>query len=197
MSNRHVVVIAGPSGSGKNSILQAFLERFKNCARLVTATTRAPREGEREGVDYYFFSQEKFKEEMEKGMIPEHRFVSALGTYYGTYVPDLEKKLASGRIVLAQVDVEGAEGASMFKERYGAVTIFVTPGSTEEFERRVRARNPSMSEDELQKRMRIAEKEMRDYANKYDYQVMNADGKLNEAVEQVVAILKKEGYNLE
>ena len=194
---RQVVVIAGPSGSGKNAIIQALTERFHNCVRLVTATTRKPREGERDGIDYYFLSLEKFNEAMETGLIPEHRFVPALGTHYGTYLPDLEKKLAAGRIVLAQVDVEGAKGAQMFKERYNAVTIFVLPGSSEEFERRVRARNPSMSEDELKKRMHIAEVEMKEYANKYDYQVVNADGKLEKAVEEVVAILKKEGYTLE
>lgn len=194
---KQVVVIAGPSGSGKNAILQSLIERFSNCTRLVTATTREPREGEKEGVDYYFLSPEKFQAEMNIGLIPEHRFVPALGTYYGTYLPDLEKKMASGKVILAQVDVEGAKGAEMFKERFGAVTIFVKPGSVEEFERRVRARNPSMSEDELRKRMKIAEKEMKDYADKYDYQIVNADGKLNEAVDQVVAILEKEGYNLE
>ena len=194
---RHVVVIAGPSGSGKNAILQALLSRFKNCTRLVTATTRAPREGENEGVDYYFLSPEKFKEKMANGLIPEHRFVEALGTYYGTYLPDLDKKLASGRVILAQIDVEGAEGATMFKEKYGAVSIFILPGSAEEFEHRVRARNPNMSEDELRKRMHIAEIEMNEYARKYDYQIVNADGHLEKAVDDVVAILKKEGYTLE
>ena len=197
MGKKQVVVIAGPSGSGKNTIIQELVNRFQNCVRLVTATTRKPREGERDGVDYHFLSLEKFDEEMKKGTIPEHRFVPALGTHYGTYLPDLEKKIREGRIVLAQVDVEGAEGAHMFKDRYGAVTMFVKPGSVEEFDRRVRARNPSMSGDELRKRMKIAEKEMAEYADKYDYQIVNADGKLNEAVAQVVAILKKEGYTLE
>jgi len=194
---KQVVVIAGPSGSGKNAILQSLIERFSNCTRLITATTRQPREGEKDGVDYYFLSAERFQKEMNEGLIPEHRFVPALGTYYGTYLPDLEKKIASGKVVLAQVDVEGARGAEMFRERFGAVTIFVKPGSVEEFERRVRARNPSMSEDELEKRMKIAEKEMTEYAGKYDYQIVNADGKLSEAVDHVVAILKKEGYNLD
>jgi len=194
---RQVVVIAGPSGSGKNAIIQELVDRFRDCVRLVTATTRKPREGEKNGFDYYFLSREKFNSAMKDGLIPEYRFVPALGTHYGTYLPDLKKKLESGKTVFAQVDVEGAQGADMFKKEYGAVTIFVKPGSTEEFERRVRARNPSMSEDEIEKRMRIAEREMTEYADKYDYQVVNADGRLDEAVEEVVAILKKEGYNLE
>lgn len=196
MSKKQVVVIAGPSGSGKNAIIEEIVARYPNCVRLVTATTRKPREGEKEGVDYHFFSVERFQKELAAGTIPEHRFVLQLGTHYGTYLPDLEEKLSSGKIVFAQVDVQGATGANMFKDRYHAVTIFVKPGSVEEFERRVRARNPSMTEDEIQKRMLIGEKEMEEFADKYDYQVVNADGKLNEAVEEVVAILKKEGYTL-
>lgn len=191
--NKQVVVIAGPSGSGKNALLQALLKRGGNYARLITATTRRPREGEREGVDYIFLSTEEFKRGLDEGKIPEHRFIPALGTYYGIYLPNLEDQLAQGRIVLAQVDIIGAR---LLKERYNATTIFIMPASPQEFERRVRARNPNMSPDEFAERMRIAQTEMDKHSLEFDYRIQNADGELEKAVDEVVAILKKEGYNL-
>src|SRR3989338_8721886 len=78
---KQVIVIAGPSGSGKNAVIGALLRHDHRYVRLVTATTRAMRPGEQEGVDYYFLSQEKFDEELAAGNIPEHRFVPALNTY--------------------------------------------------------------------------------------------------------------------
>ena len=190
---RQVVVIAGPSGSGKNAVIGEILKKYPNCVRLVTATTRAQRAGEVDGVDYLFFSQERFDEELSTGNIPEHRFVPALNTYYGTYLPALEKALAAGRTVFAQVDIVGAK---LLQERYGAVTIFIMPESIEQFKARLRARNPEWTEKEFNARMRITEDEIRLHAPQYDYRVVNADGKLKETAEEVMEILVKEGYNL-
>lgn len=191
--SKQVVVIAGPSGSGKNAVIGEMLKRYSNCARLVTATTRAMRAGEADGVDYYFFSQERFDEELANGTIPEHRFVSALNTYYGTYLPALEKGLAAGKIIFAQVDIVGAK---LLKERYNAVTIFIMPESIEQFKARLHARNPEWTQIEFSARMRITEDEIRLHSPQYDYRVVNADGKLEATVEDVVAILEKEGYTL-
>lgn len=190
---KQVVVIAGPSGSGKNAVIEEILKKYPNCTRLITATTRPPREGERNDIDYHFLSVEEFKKGLEKGSIPEHRFISSLGTYYGIYLPNLEGELAKGRVVFAQVDIIGAR---LLKERYGAATIFIVPVSLREFERRIRARNPNLSEKEFTERMRIAKTEMEEHAGEYDYRIVNADGKLRQAVDEVIAILKKEGYNL-
>lgn len=191
--DRQIVVIAGPSGSGKNAIIDEILRRCPSCVRLVTATTRAMRPGERDGVDYHFISQEEFKAGLASGAIPEHRFVPALGTYYGTYLPDLEAKMREGKIVFAQVDVIGAR---LLKERYGAATIFIMPESIEQFKGRLRARNPEWSGKEFDARMKIAEEEIGSHAPEYDYRVVNADGRLAQAAEEVIAILRKEGYTL-
>ena len=191
---RQVVVIAGPSGSGKNAVIGEILKRYSNCARLITATTRVPREGERDGVDYHFISVKEFKQGLADGSIPEHRFVPALGTYYGIYLPNLKKQLTTGHVVFAQVDIIGAR---LLKKRYGATTLFIMPVSLEEFERRIRARNPNLSEKEFLARMSIAKTEMKEHSSEYDYRVVNADGKLEKAVDEVVAILEKEGYTLE
>ena len=190
---KQVVVIAGPSGSGKNVIIEEIIRSYPNCARLVTATTRAKRPGEVDGVDYHFFSQERFDSELTSGNIPEHRFVPGLGTYYGTYIPDLEERVAQGKIVFAQVDIEGAR---LLKKKYGAVTIFIMPESIGQFKTRLRARSPEWSKKEFEERMRISEDELRLHAPQYDYRVVNADGALKNTVDEVIAILKKEGYNL-
>ncbi len=191
--SKQVVVIAGPSGSGKNAVINEILKRYHNCVRLVTATTRAMRPGEEEGVDYYFLSQEKFDEELGAGNIPEHRYVPALNTYYGTYLPDLEKKIAQKKIVFAQVDIEGAK---LLKEGYGALTIFIMPESLEQFKGRLQVRNPEWSQKEFEARMKVTDEEMRVHAPQYDYRVVNADGRLEETIGQVVDILRKEGYTL-
>ncbi len=190
---RQVVVIAGPSGSGKNAVIGEILKRYSNGVRLVTATTRSMRAGEADGIDYYFLTQEKFDEELANGNIPEHRFVPALNTYYGTYLPALEKAIADGKVVFAQVDIVGAK---LLKERYGAVTIFIMPESIEQFKARLRSRNPEWIDKEFNARMHITEDEMRLHSPQYDYRVVNDDGKLAETVEKVVEILQKEGYNL-
>ena len=191
---KQVVVIAGSSGSGKNAVIEEIMKRFPKCERLVTATTRLKRPGEEDGVDYHFFSQERFDEERAKGNIPERRYVPILNTYYGTYLPDLEKRIAKGGIVFAQVDIEGAR---LLKERYNATTIFIMPESLDQFRGRLHARNPEWSQKEFDARMKITEQELRVHAPQYDYRVVNANGALKETVEQVVGILRKEGYNLQ
>ena len=190
---KQVVVIAGPSGSGKNAIIEEIIRRYPLCERMVTATTREMRPGEENGVDYYFFSQEQFDKERALGHIPEHRYVPALNTYYGTYLPDLEKRIAKGKVVFAQVDIEGAK---LLKERYSATTIFIMPESLDQFRGRLRARNPEWSQKEFDARMKITEDELRIHSPQYEYRVTNADGTLKETAEHVVEILRKEGYTL-
>lgn len=191
---RQVVVLAGPSGSGKNAVIAEVMQRSPKCERLVTATTRKMRPGERNGVDYHFFSQERFDAERAAGNIPEHRFVPALNTYYGTYLPDLEQRIKKGSIVFAQVDIEGAR---LLKERYNAVTIFIMPESLDQFRGRLRARNPEWSQKEFDARMKITETELRVHSPQYDYRIVNADGALKATADRLIEILRKEGYNLE
>lgn len=190
---KQVIVIAGPSGSGKNVVIDRIMKEHHNCTRLVTATTRLARPGEVDGVDYHFFTQERFDEELAAGTIPEHRFVPALNTYYGVYLPDLEKRMRERKIVFAQVDIEGAR---LLKKRYNATTIFIMPESPEQFRGRLRARNPEWSAREFEARMKIADEEVQAHAPQYDYRVVNADGKLEDTVRDVVEIMRKEGYNL-
>lgn len=192
---RQVVVIAGPSGSGESTITERIVRRYpKRVQRLVTATTRPPRSGEKSGVDYYFFSKEEFEREKKAGRIPESTYIENRDTYYGTYAPDLEKKIAAGYLVIVNPDLIGAR---YYREHYNAVTIFIVPENVDALERRIRERSPDLSEAEIAHRRENAVQEMRKEQNSYDYVVVNADGKLDEAVDGVVAILKKEGYTLD
>lgn len=187
---KQVVVIAGPAGSGKNSLIEGLLKRCTTCSRLITATTREARPGEQDGVDYYFFSDDRFEEESRNGNILEHRDVPTLKTHYGIYKPDLEARLARGDSVFAHVDIVGA---TLLRETYNAVTFFIMPTSIEELEKRIRLRNPGMSENELRARMDIARHEIAEHAPHFDYRVINADGKLDEAVVYIASILAREG----
>src|SRR5207253_6481668 len=121
------------------------------------------------------------------------RFVLALNTYYGIYMPELQKRISEGKIIFAQVDIEGAR---LLKEKCNATTIFIMPESLEQFRSRLRARNPEWSQIEFDARMKITEEEMRVHAPQYDYRIVNADGRLAETVQEVMDILRKEGYNL-
>src|SRR3989344_4369875 len=193
MGKRSVVVIAGPTGSGETTITNEVVRMRPRVTRLVTATTRLPRPGERNGVDYYFFTKEEFAQEKEKGNILESTYIENRDTYYGTYKPDLDAKLGAGSIVVINPDLVGAQ---FYKKNYDATTIFILPESIDAIERRLRQRNPEFSDAEIAKRRANAEAEMENEKSFYDYVVTNADAKLEQAVAEVVAILKKERYTL-
>ena len=191
--SKNVVVIAGPAGSGKDSVIKGILARYPHTAFGITATTRAPRPGEVDGVNYFFFSNERFLDEVAKGNIPEHYHRKDTDTYYGLYKAALDELIAKGKIVLYQIQIVGAK---YLKERYDATTIFISPPSMEVLERRIRARSP-MSDIEWQERLEFTKRELTEEAPWYDYRVENHEGKLEETIQQVIEILKKEGYTLE
>ncbi|MDO8552346.1 MAG: hypothetical protein Q7S01_02315 [bacterium] len=191
---KQVVVIAGPTGSGETTITNEIVKRFPGTAsRLVTATTRKPRADERNGKDYYFITQDEFLRYKQNGAILESTYIPNRNTYYGTYASDLKEKIDSQKIVIVNPDIVGAK---YYKANFSAATIFIVPENIETIERRLRQRNPELADADIAKRRENAEAEMKDEKSFYDYTVVNADGKLNEAVEQVVAILRKEGYDL-
>lgn len=193
MEGKHVVVIAGPAGSGKDSVISGIIARCPNTTRMVTATTRSPRPGEVDGVNYHFMTNERFEGEMAAGNILEHYVRPETGTMYGTYKPDVEQRIKSGKVVLCQLQIVGAR---YFKERYGATTFFIMPPHSEAFEKRIRDRAP-MSDLEWAERQAFTKREIAEEAPFYDHQIQNEDGRLDEAVDAVIALLKKEGYALE
>lgn len=187
----NIFIISGPTGVGESSITNAIIERIPNFTRLVTATTRPPRLNEKNGIDYYFFSKDEFQNKINDGTILEHTYIANRDTYYGTYKPDLKDKLHKGLNIIVNPDIIGAK---YFKNNYKAVTIFIKPESLEDLRKRLIARDPHISSEELQKRLFNARNEIEKEESFYDYSVINEDGKLDEAIDKVVKIIK-ENYN--
>lgn len=193
MQPKQILVIAGPTGSGESTITNEVIKRYPHkVVRLITSTTREPRAGEQNGVDYFFFTKEQFAEARAAGQLLEETYVANRDTYYGTYKPDLEEKLSRGFIVLVNPDLVGAK---FYKANYNATTVFVKPAGVEELKGRLQKRNPEMPEQEHAMRIQNAIQEMTEEPQ-YDYAVTNANGQLQRAVDEVAEIMKKEGYNI-
>lgn len=187
-----MLIIAGPTGSGESTITNAIIEKYPNkFARLVTATTRPPRNSEQHEVQYYFLSEQEFKKGIEHGDILEYTYVPNRNVYYGSYKPDLEKKFSEGKIVIGNLDIVGAR---FFKTYYDALTIFIVPESLESLRERLQKRDTDITEQELEKRIDNARREIEEEKDFYEYTVVNADGKLGEAIQATIDILRKEGY---
>lgn len=193
-SPKRILVIAGPTGVGESTVTKEIITRYPVFTRLTTATTRAPRAGERNEIDYYFFSNEEFERLIASGDIIEYQNNRDTNVYYGSYKADLEKKLAHGFNLIMNVDIVGAK---YYKEQHGATTIFLLPDSWDNIEKRLREREPDMDPAELANRLAYARREADEESPYYDYKVVNAQGKLAETIETITEILKKEGYRLE
>ena len=189
-SRGKIVVIAGPVGVGKNSIINEVIKRCAKCADLVTATTRAPRPGEKHGVDYFFMSEEEFDTNVENGNILEIYHHPA-GFRNGTYAPFIYEHLAKGETVLGDVTLDGAK---FLKKEFGAIGIFVMPPEFGVLKQRIMSRHSNMPSNELENRLALAKKEIEEDASWYDYRIVNEEDRLDEAVENVLHIMKKEGY---
>lgn len=189
---KQVLVIGGPTGSGESTVTNAIIKQYPDkFVRLVTATTRAPRGGEQNKVDYHFLTTQEFLNALERGDILEHTYVPNRDTYYGTYKPDLDEKISRGLTVIVNPDIVGTR---YFRKHYGATTLFIEPASVAELEGRLIARNPDLPLEEIRKRLENAQNEIDSEGPEYDYRVTNANGKLDEAIQQVLGILSKEGY---
>lgn len=193
-SNKRILVFGGPTGAGETTITKILIERFPIFRKLVAATTRNMRTGEQDKVDYHFMSKEEFQDGIKNGDIIEHTYIENRDTYYGSYKPDLDKKIDTGLNVIVNVDIIGAK---YFKENYDATTIFIKPNSLDELEGRFVRRDSNISSEEIKKRIQNAQEEMQEEMSFYDYIVINADGKLEAAIEEIIDILKKENYNFE
>lgn len=189
MSNK-IIVFAGPTGCGKSTIIAEILGSSENNVRLVTATTRSLRKGEKDGVDYYFLSRDEFLKNIKEGKIPEHNELA--GDLYGTYLPDLDNKLDEGKNILIQVQLKGAK---FFKENYKAILIFINGDSLEILEDRIRTRS-KLKEENIVKRIEIAKREILEESSYYDYIIINKQGDLDNTVLRIRQILLDEGVEL-
>jgi len=159
----------------------------KSLAFSVSATTRAPRPGEVDGVDYHFLTKEEFQRRREAGAFLEFKEVFGRGDWYGTLQSEVESGLGAGKWVILEIDVEGA--MSVLAAHPNAVTIFIHCGSLEELERRLRQRNTE-SEASIQRRLEVARGELA-LQDRYTWQINNTD--VDQSVHQICDILAREG----
>jgi len=181
-----LIVISGPSGVGKDTVVLRLKERGLPIHFVVTATTRPARDGEVHGVDYYFFSKEEFADMIEKDELLEYAFV--YNDYKGIPKFQVREALASGRDVVMRLDVQGA--ATVRRMAPDAVLIFLSAASDEELYERLQRRQTE-SEEQLLHRMGLAREEMR-RIGEFDYVVINRECALDETVDQVLRIVSAE-----
>lgn len=162
-----LVVLSGPSGVGKDTLIETWIRRNPRVIRVVTYTTRPPREGEANGVDYNFVSAERFQALADAGVFFE--FKNVHGNWYASPKADAEKYLAEQRIVVLKIDVQGA--LALMESRADVLSVFVLPPSLEELERRLRTRG-SESEESIQRRLSNAREEIAQ-ADRYQFRVVN------------------------
>ncbi|MBP3929062.1 MAG: guanylate kinase [Peptostreptococcaceae bacterium] len=164
-----LLVVSGPSGAGKGTICKAFLEKNKNVKLSISATTRSPREGEVEGVNYFFVTKEKFKGMIDNGELLEHAQI--YDNFYGTPKAAILENLEQGYDVLLEIEMQGAR---QIKEVYPeGVFIFILPPSLDELKSRIVGRGTE-TEEQINKRFGSAFEEICQIEN-YDYFIVNKD----------------------
>jgi guanylate kinase len=176
-----LLVVSGPSGSGKSSIVRELLDRL-DVEFSVSVTTRLPRPGERHGDHYNFVSRRDFEAMIENGELLEWAIYN--NRFYGTPAAPIEQAVAEGRDILLEIEIQGAR--QVREHRPDAVMFFVAPPSMDELERRLRRRGDT-SEEDIEDRLEIAEQEMQEAPILFDHVIVNDD--LDRAIEDIVGLI--------
>ncbi len=185
MNNRGMlIVLSGPSGSGKGTIIKSLLQKRDDTVLSISVTTRAPRPGEEEGVHYFFRTREEFERMAEHRKLLEYAEYN--GNYYGTPEEAIDRWVSEGKNVILEIEVQGAE--KVMDYRADLVSIFITIPSMAELERRLRER-ATETEEMICGRMQVARRELT-RAFRYDYVVLNDEVEL--AVERINTIIDAE-----
>ena len=179
---KKLIIITGPSGVGKGTVVKELLDRNKDIWLSISATTRNPRVGENDGLNYYFISEERFKDMIDKKEFLE--WAQFAGNYYGTPISTVNEKIEKGFVVLLEIEVEGAK---QIKEKFPeSLSIFLLPPSKEELEKRIRNRGTE-KEEAIDRRLSRANYEIAS-SNQFDFVLTNHD--VEESVKEVFKIIK-------
>lgn len=179
-------IISGPAGSGKGTVVNSLIKNHPELSLSVSATTRAPRAGEIDGVHYHFISKDEFEKLIEKGEVLEH--TTYCENYYGTLKREVLKANKAGRDIILEIEVDGA--MQVKKKVRGAVTIMLTPPDADSLERRLRGRGTE-TDEVIKWRLNRAKEEIKLIGN-YDYSVVNNDGEADKCAELIYDIIKAE-----
>lgn len=180
-----IIVISAPSGAGKGTIIKKLLENnSKNRWLSVSATSRKPREGEKEGINYYYITEEEFKKRIKEDYFLE--YTNYAGNYYGTPKEYIKEKITKGIDVILEIEIEGANNIKKLIPE--ALFIFIMPPSLKELVRRLKGRGTETNE-KIIKRFNAAYKEVNE-VTKYNYVVVNDE--LDTAVDKIESIIKAE-----
>ena len=181
-NQKKLIILTGPSGVGKGTVVKEILGKDKNIWFSISATTREPREGEREGKNYYFLNQEKFKEMIEKNLFLE--WAQFAGNYYGTPISSVNEKIKKGFTVLLEIEVEGAK---QIKEKFpNSLSIFLLPPDIAELERRIRNRGTE-KEESIKRRLSRANYEI-SLSNQFDFALTNHN--VNETAKKIIKLIQ-------
>ena len=185
-----LIIVSGLSGVGKDTLVQALMDRRLPFYFVVTTTSRQPREGEIDGVDYFFVSQIEFQRLVNEGEMLEHAIV--YGQFKGVRKTQIREALASGKDVILRIDVQGVKKIRELCP--DAITIFLVPTDEQEWIERLLARK-SETPESLQNRINAAKDEL-NQLDLFDYVVLNAKGSLEKAVDTVEAIIIAEHHKV-
>jgi len=180
-NQKKLIILTGPSGVGKGTVVKEILSKDKNIWLSISATTRKPREGEKEGENYYFLSQEKFKEMIEQNLFLE--WAQFAGNYYGTPLSSVDGKIKKGLTVLLEIEVEGAK---QIKKKFPeSISIFLLPPNIEELERRIRNRGTE-DEEAIRTRLSRANYEVSE-SNQFDFELTNHN--VDETAKRIIKLI--------
>jgi guanylate kinase len=175
-------VITGPSGVGKGTLIRGLLEQVPELSLSVSATTRSPRPGERDGIDYHFMTRQQFEDHIAAGDFLEHASYS--GNHYGTLRSELERHVRAGQPVVLEIEVQGAR--QVREAMPSAVAVFIAPPSREALRARLVGRGTD-TPDEVAARLQTAEREL-EARSEFAHVVVN--DRLEQAVDELVAIVR-------
>jgi len=181
-NQKKLIILTGPSGVGKGTVVKEIMGKEKNFWLSISATTREPREGEKNGENYYFLNQEKFKEMIEQNLFLE--WAQFAGNYYGTPLSSVNEKIKKGFTVLLEIEVEGArQKKNKFPEK---LSIFLLPPNKEELERRIRKRGTE-KEEAIKKRLSRANYVI-SVSNQFDFALTNYN--VDETAKKIIKLIK-------
>lgn len=183
----HLVIVSGPSGVGKSTVLKGVFRQSRlPLVMSVSATTRPPRPGEVDGVNYHFLTEEEFRSRRENDDFLECVEVFGRGHWYGTLKDSVYTSLQEGKWVILEIDVVGAAKVLQFAPN--STSIFIHPGSLSELEKRLRGRHTE-TEEAIQRRLEVARQELAE-VSRYQFVVENLD--ISQTIEQICQILEQE-----